>query len=112
MSKVHRLGLLGVVCLAVCLCWYVSDSAAQPAPTAPLPAPTSICPAPAPPTAPQSIEDLVEALAKINAQEEELAKQKKAVKETLKKKLDDLGQKLKKVGFEENVAPAPCVTGG
>jgi hypothetical protein len=114
MPKVKCLGLIGV-CFAVGLCWYANRSAAQPQvpPEGPPPIDRVMMPNDSQPqiTAPGSVDVLIDALAKVKAQQKELAKQEKALKEVLKKKLQEQKLKLQELDVEEAPAiPTPCCT--
>ena len=114
MRTVHRLGLLGAIGLAVCVCWSAGSLVAQPQ-SDPLSAgnapPASCAVPPAKVSEPQTVDELLNALATVKAKQDELAKQEQTLKATLKKKLQEQRDKLKKLGIPSGEeAPTPVTS--
>lgn len=71
----------------------------------PQPAP-STTPAPTPP-AEQTVDQVLDALERLQAQKAELEKQEQALKDVLAKKLEKQGERVKKVGLKKDAPPKP-----
>jgi hypothetical protein len=115
MRTVHRLGLLGVIGLAVCVCWSAGPLVAQPGSDPLIPPGISSTAQYAVPPAkvsePQTVEELINALATVKAKQDDLAKQEQTLKAALKKKLQEQRDKLKKLGIPSGEeAPTPVTS--
>jgi hypothetical protein len=69
--------------------------------------------APLPPAAPPTLEQLLDRLAAVKAQKEQLEKQEKTLADEIRKKLAEQQQRLKKLGVtpKNEPAPTPAQTG-